>query len=322
MRILARIRKIFGVDVDLRALLDAPTVAELAELVGERLAARTDPGGRPSLEHGEDGESLHLVQLQPGHGPRPVFFIPGGVGGEGEFFVYARLARHVGPERPFYGLKARSSEGRAAAPDRVETMASHYLGEIRSRQPHGPYIVVGECAGGVVAYEIAQQLRTAGHEVALLVLMDTPRPDDLADPRAHFVHITRWSHHRERLRRLRGKDKLGYLVRAAGWLLRTMGRAPAGDVREIQRSYVQAIYRYRPQPYAGKLTLLLNEEVSRISPSLGWAGLAAGGIEIRRVPGNHISYIRGNVQATARALRECIRQAEGVTAAACPTGAP
>lgn len=320
IRIMARIRKIFSVDVDLRSLLDAPTVAELAQIVGERLAARTDPDEHPSPERGEGREWPHLVQLQAGHGPRPVFFIPGGVGGEGEFFVYARLARYVGPEHPFYGLKARSAEGREASPDSVEEMASDYLREIRSRQPYGPFIVVGECGGGVIAYEIAQQLRAEGQELALLVLMDTPRPDDFSEPRAHFFHITRWSHHRERLRRLRGKDKLGYLVRAGGWMLHTMGRAPAGHVRDIQRTYARAIYGYRPKPYLGKLTLLVNEEVARISPSLGWAQLVPGGIEVRRVPGNHISYIRGNVQATARTLRECLEQAERAYAAG--RGAP
>lgn len=310
MRIMARVRKIFSVDVDLRSLLDAPTVAELAQIVGERLATRTDPDEHPSPERGEGREWAHLVQLQAGHGSRPVFFVPGGGGGEEEFFVYARLARHVGSEHPFYGLKARSAEGREASPDSVEEMAADYLREIRSRQPSGPFIVVGECVGGVIAYEIAQQLRTEGRELALLVLMDTPRPDDFPEPRAHFLRLTRWSHHRERLRRLSAKDKLGYLVRAGWWKLRTLGRAPAGDVRDIQRTYARAIYGYRPKPYLGKLTLLVNEEVARISPNLGWAGLVSGGIEVRRVPGDHISYIRGNVQTTARTLRECLEQAQ------------
>ena len=115
-----------------------------------------------------------------------VFFIPGGVGGEGEFFVYARLARHVGPEHPFYGLKARSAEGREASPDSVEEMASDYLREIRSRQPDGPFIVVGECAGGVVAYEIAQQLRAEGRSWRYSSSWTPPDPIDLSDPRAHF----------------------------------------------------------------------------------------------------------------------------------------
>ncbi|HEY7141945.1 MAG TPA: thioesterase domain-containing protein [Methylomirabilota bacterium] len=310
LRIMARIRTTFAVELDVRSLIDAPTVAEMARLVGERLAARTAPGEASAPERAAGGEWAHLVELQAGRGRRPVFVIPGGVGGEGEFFVYARLARHVGPEHPFYGLKARSAEGKEASPDSVEEMASEYLREIRARQPDGPLIVVGECAGGVIAYEIAQRLYAEGQEPALLLLMDTPRPDDFSEPRAHFLHITRWTHHREELRRLSAKDKLGYLVRAGGRMVQTMGRARADAVGDIQRTYVQAIYGYRPKPYRGKLTLLVNEEVSRISPSLGWADLAAGGIEIRRVPGNHVSYIRGSVRAVARTLRECLEQAD------------
>jgi thioesterase domain-containing protein/acyl carrier protein len=310
LQIMARIRKTFAVEVKIRSLLDAPTVVEMARLVAERLAAQAPPAERPPPRRSESRKWAHLVELQPGRGGRPVFVIPGGIGGGGEFFVYARLARHVGPEHPFYGLMARSAEGTEASPASVEEMASDYLREIRARQSDGPLIVVGECAGGVVAYEIAQRLHAEGQTPALLLLMDTPRPDDFSDPRAHFLHITRWTHHREELRRLGAKDKLGYLARAGGRMLRTLGRAPDSAVGDIQRSYVRAIYGYRPKPYPGKLTLLVNEDVSRISPSLGWAPLASGGLEIRRVPGNHVSYIRGRIRATANTLRVCLEQAE------------
>jgi len=39
-------------------------------------------------------------------------------------------------------------------------MARDYLAEIRSLQAEGPYTVLGECGGGLIAYEIAQQLRS------------------------------------------------------------------------------------------------------------------------------------------------------------------
>ena len=81
-----------------------------------------------------DRKWSYLVQIQPGS-HRPIFVLPGGVGGGGgEFFVYARLASHVGPEYPFYGLRARSAEGIARSHRTIEAMARDYLTEIRSLQ--------------------------------------------------------------------------------------------------------------------------------------------------------------------------------------------
>jgi thioesterase domain-containing protein len=89
------------------------------------------------------------------------------------------LTHFVGEEYSFYGLRARSADGTQEAHPSVEQMASDYLKEIRSVQPEGPYYLVGNCIGGVVAYEIARQLEAQHQKVALLVLMDTRRPTRL-----------------------------------------------------------------------------------------------------------------------------------------------
>lgn len=324
MRIMARVRKRFSVDVDLQSLLETPTVAEMAQAVAARLAAPAPPetSGRRSRE--DTAERSRLVVIQPGRARRPVFFIPGGAGDEGAFFVYARLARHVGSEYPFYGLKARSADGREESPGTVEEIATEYLAEIRSRQGEGPYLLVGECGGGIVAYEMAQQLHRAGQEPALLVLMDTLRPDVPFAHRALVRRFTRWSYHREFLR-LEGRERLSYLAeagrrlvrRAAGRLRRFTGAGPVDDVAAIQQSYSQTVHRYRPRSYPGKLTLLVSEELARVSPALGWDDLVLGGVEPHRVRGHHISYLRADVANTAQVLRECL---ERVTTALHPTG--
>jgi amino acid adenylation domain-containing protein len=315
MRIMARIRKSFSVDVDLQSLLETPTVAEMAQSVAERMAAvAPETSGRLSSE--ATAERSPLVIIQPGHGRRPVFFIPGGAGGEGEFFVYARLAHHVGPEYPFYGLRARSASGREVSARTVEEIATEYLADIRSREAEGPYLLVGECGGGVVAYEMAQQLHLAGQEPALLVLMDTLRPDVPFAHRALVRRFTRWSYHREALR-LEGRERFSYVVglgqriirRAVGRLRRLAGDLSIDDVAAIQQSYSQTIHRYRPRPYRGKLTLLVSEELARVSPTLGWDDLVLGGVEPHRLPGHHVSYIRGDVSSTARMLRACLDRA-------------
>ena len=123
MRIMARIRKTFNVDVDLQCLVDAPTVAEMSVYITRFLVAGMEPHERDLLLKNQKEEKTdrntewtYLVPIQPGS-HRPIFVCPGGVGGgEGEFFVYARLAHHVGPEYPFYGLRPRSAEGKEAGP--------------------------------------------------------------------------------------------------------------------------------------------------------------------------------------------------------------
>ena len=89
---------------------------------------------------------------------------------------YNDLARLMGPEQPFYGLQSRGLSGTEKPLTSIEDIAAAFLGEIREVRPEGPYYLVGACMGGIVAYEMAHQLRAAGHEVGLLVLLETWLP--------------------------------------------------------------------------------------------------------------------------------------------------
>jgi amino acid adenylation domain-containing protein len=307
MRIMAGVRKAFSVDIDLQSLLEAPTIAEMAAVVDRRRAARANPDERPVSPDDATRDSSHLVEVQPGQGRRPVFFIPGGVGGEGEFFLHARLARRVGPEFPFYWLKARSAVGGRASAETVEEMAADYVREIRTRQGHGPYIVVGDCGGGVIAYEVAQQLHAAGQQLALLLFMDTIRPDHASALRGILAGFPRWTYHREALRPLRRSEQLSYLWGVASRAL----RASAGALWHggIRATYARARYRYQPSHYPGTLTLLLSEDLARLGQSLGWEEVVGGGIEVHRLRGNHVTYMRRYVDSTAETLRACLERA-------------
>jgi hypothetical protein len=91
-----------------------------------------------------------------------------GVGGN--VLVFARLAKLLGDDQPFYGLQAQGLDGKAKPYTRVEDMARHYMEEIRAVQPQGPYLLGGTCTGGLVAYEIAQQLTARGETVRLAII--------------------------------------------------------------------------------------------------------------------------------------------------------
>ncbi len=318
MRIMSRIVKVFNVDVDLQSLIDAPTVAEMSVAVTRRLMAGMDSEKRNRLLERPleaKSERQYLVQLQPGNGHRPIFFLPGGNGG-GSFFCHARLARQLGPEYSFYGLKARSAEGREASQASVVKMARDYLKEIRSLQPEGPYTLIGECSGGNVAYEIAQQLRRQEQKIALLVLMDTHRPD---------ASLNLWKRIKNRIDRFFVPLRTNYYLmklssrRAQHPLQIPASDAPGREIKYIRRSYHRTIRRYRPRPYPGKLTLLVSEARWRSNLRLGWQALARGGIEIHKLPGNHHTYIRENVEIAANKLQECLVKAEKEESKYAPT---
>src|SRR5207237_131654 len=64
---------------------------------------------------------------------------------------------------------------------RIEEFAAQYVEDIRAVQPQGPYYLSGYCFGGVVAFEMAQQLRLQGHEVALLALFNAAHPRNVLE---------------------------------------------------------------------------------------------------------------------------------------------
>ncbi|HKG13541.1 MAG TPA: amino acid adenylation domain-containing protein, partial [Pyrinomonadaceae bacterium] len=114
-----------------------------------------------------------LVPVQP-QGSLTPFFCVHPVGGG--VFCYRALARRLGREQPFYGLQARDLfEGQEPHTD-VEAMAADYVEGLRSVQPTGPYRLGGWSLGGVVAFEMAQQLQRRGESVSLLALIDSVAP--------------------------------------------------------------------------------------------------------------------------------------------------
>ncbi|MGH7847469.1 MAG: hypothetical protein ACREQW_20175, partial [Candidatus Binatia bacterium] len=78
------------------------------------------------------------------------------------------------------------------------------------------------------------------------------------------------------------------------------------EARKIQKGYVDALRYYRPRPYHGRVTMLVNEELYRRDPTLGWSKLALGGLDIHMLPGDHWTYIRAHVRAAAGELRKCL----------------
>jgi thioesterase domain-containing protein len=332
---IAKVHDTLGADLPLRALFEAPTIAQFAKSIEAREESR-------AYRRSHIANAEYLFELQAGGDRPPVFFFPGGGGGEPEFFVYARLARSVGGEYPFYGLRARGADGFTPPHSSVPTMAADYLAEMRTLQPHGPYFLVGECFGGIVAYEVACQLQSRGEQVAVLVLMDTHRPTGRIywryratrafGPLGGALFDRTFPRHWKTLRNLPFAKWIPYLGKhAAGaarylpslWTQSESLRSRAQAVLELDTTqanrqrviharhrYRVTLRRHRPQPYAGPIELLVNEQYHQDDdPSLGWDALGRGGVHIHMVPGNHDSYLRELAQVTAEELRACLQDA-------------
>ena len=97
---------------------------------------------------------------------------PGGI-----VVCYQALSQRLGRERPFYGIRSRGLHGEPDLPGRLEEMAEEYVAAIREVQPRGPYLLGGWSAGGLVALEMAQQLRAQGESIRMLALLDTSPRD-------------------------------------------------------------------------------------------------------------------------------------------------
>ncbi len=213
--------------------------------------------------------------------------------------LYHGLARHLAPEQTVLGLCAPPA-GELGAHERLEQMAERHVREIRRAQPGGPYQIVGECTGGALAYEIAQQLRAAGEEVALLALVDAfapglPRLARLMPrPLYRIVHRVRiLGFHVENLVRLGPRAKLAYAASKAQRARRALLGKVSAVVRRSavtvspQLAFGEALAAYDPEPYAGSMVLLRAARMplgSQAPPDLGWAGLVQD-MQVETIPG-------------------------------------
>ncbi len=152
--LMIELEKSFGKTFPLSVLLDGPTVEGLAAQLGSPAEA-----------------SSSVVLLTDGGPEPPLFFVHDGLG---EVLLYRNLAMRLKPGRPIYGVRPLSRRACPIAHTRLADMAAYYAREIRKIQPEGPYLLAGLCTGGLIALEMARQLRGQGLEVALLALIDTP----------------------------------------------------------------------------------------------------------------------------------------------------
>ncbi len=237
-----------------------------------------------------------VVAIRPGGSKMPIFCVHAAAG---HLRLFHNLAQHLDPRWTVYGIRGvlRGRGGRVPYSS-FEEMARRYADELRAVEPDGPYVIVGECSGGQLAYELARQLRDNSQDVALLVLIDSYGP---AGPRLRRF-VPRWAYRqvdttRMLLFHLRAVAQIGAgsrgtyvsarLKRAVAAIVAS-GAARRGHVSEElvrKRGFEAALRTYRPSPYDGRVALLRGSRLPwgvRHASDLGWGDFAAD-LEITEV---------------------------------------
>jgi amino acid adenylation domain-containing protein len=324
LQMILRIEDAFGKELQPAELFRSPTIEQLAAIL---------------RQHSAPNSWSSLVKLQSGACGQPVFCMLYAGGFKNEFFSFARLAAQVGTDYSFYALMARGTDGVSQPHRTVEEMAAAYISEMKTVQPEGPYMVVGECFSAPVAYEVAQQLRKTGERTVFLGMLDGRMRRHwyyrvlgrrlgarMNDCISTIQDSETWMYLKEAipavLRKLRiasGAERMRYVYERLGRQLRAETRAIArrsatGHRPESkQRADASMAYRltvriYEPKPYPGSIALIANEEWCKEDPTFGWR--ASGGVEVHSIPGTHNTYMRDHSKMVADVLKKCLAQFE------------
>lgn len=295
MRLMTRIKQIFGQRLSTASLFNQPTIAQQAQLLRE---SGTVPPWTP------------LVPLQSGGSSPPLFLIhPGG----GTAFCYLPLVRQMRTDRPYYGLQAYGFElGQEALPS-VAAMATAYIEAIQTVQPQGPYFLIGWSAGGTIAFEMAQQLLQQGQQIAFLGVMDTwmilpDNPEELldaADQMIAFIGPANLPMAIEEFRNLSHEEQLQLVVELAwqqGIVSPDTGREQVLHAIGVVGNILRAVISYRPQTYPGAVTLFKTPkdpedanrnkvQVDLSDETMGWGAISSQAVEIIMCEGDHQSML-------------------------------
>ncbi len=311
VRLQTHIEQQFGQQLTLTMLFQHPTIEQLASLLRQ---PTTVQAWSP------------MVALQT-DGTRPPLFCAHG--GDGSALSFIAFARSLGPSQPCYSFQAAGFEGEQPPCDSIPHMAAHYITALREIQPHGPYHLAGWSIGGVIAFEMAEQLAHQGQTVAPVLLLDS-RADLYFDPK-HRPPLDDTSVLIEFLQEMASatgqkfgevpqalaslepealKARLLHEARRAQILPADVGLAQVRHRLAVFQANLRALEHYVPPIGRQPLTVVRAMEQQNGAdhdPSLGWAGRTSEDITIIEVPGTHYTMLAPpHVTVLAERLQSCL----------------
>ena len=315
-RLLARVEREFGVKLSLSSFFGDATLGALLQ------AVQADP---PARHFRFD----RVARLGRGTA-KPVFAV---VHSNGAFFP---LGHEVGAQHPFVALQTADRRSASRLPPTVELIAADYVRQLRLAEPVGPYVLLGWCLAGNIAFEAAQQLRAAGEVVSAVVMVDTWNPD-------YFARMGKWRRQvaersygwqiilTEFAKVLRGTLPWGEFLRGRN-AVRRLVRAPeqaAGPMSAAAKAYLEqqafdadllaqlaaAARSYRPRPYAGRVLAIRSSEDPHgfgLDRRHGWDRRLVPNRTSVTVPGDHLTvFMEPSIQVLTRHVREAVAAETG-----------
>jgi thioesterase domain-containing protein len=290
------VRQRFHRTLPLAGLFRNPTISYLAK----QLSDATDNNSSPIL-----------IEIQP-HGAGTPFFCVHPIGGG--VLCYWDLAKAMGSERPVFGLQSPPSS--SSSPSTIEEIAFLYIKDIKRVQETGPYLLGGWSMGGLIAYEIAQQLGDGGDEVNFLALFDTypPSKDSPVQVRSDLPVLARFG---ADMMRQAGKDASGMRdqflslspLEQRRLVFQTLKNedilALEEEMDELLNMFTRhatALEKYSLRPAKQPITLFSSAEAQSHILNEVWKGWAAAGLNAIEVAGNHYSMIKNPYAETLAAL--------------------
>ena len=312
VRLFTRINKAFRTSLPITTIFNAPTIAQLADVLRGRAIYSA------------------LVPVQTRGTKPPLFFLH-------SYLLYGKLPEAIGRDQPVYGLRELEDDGDISIPER----AARYITEMRKLQTHGPYYLAGWSAAGPIAVEASGQLSKAGEEVALTLLFDSIRPGyeeemATANKRARTslrMHpaIEKLRFHARRLGKLSFKGKLAYLkdnllhrleVARSNFFTRRweilqhlskrFGFKLPDFLYNVSYRTFAALNSHRGDSIPNRITLIRAAESYNIPNSTddwGWSQLTTAGVDVFFAPGTHETMFREPyLSITATIVRESIER--------------
>jgi amino acid adenylation domain-containing protein len=270
-----RIAAEFGRQIPLDQLMENPTLQQQAELT--RGSGKAEPVLPPGV-----------IALQPKGTRNRIYWI---------HYLSVNLAKLMGDDQPFVVVRLMA-EDFASLGERptLESIAASHVNKILSTQPDGPYTVGGFSLAGILAFEVAQQLQAAGHEVSLLIMLDPPSPCYSGSLRQLTPRLSQPGYLLKRVVRLGLKASLSrarkHMFEPFTPLLEA--ESPSTEVEVGQELIAIGTSGYQPKRYDGRVLLLLaSERPPDIDVLPEWQALVPSGLHTQYLDGYHEELTKG-----------------------------